>query len=565
MNDQQKQAVESPHRNTLVVATPGSGKTMVLVERINHLLDSGEDPQGIVAITFTNAAAGEMVHRLAAGRNGAESQRLGYVGTLHGWLFRLLCNDAARELAGILAPPTIIDEETAEELMDGVKKRLGYKGTKTALKDALRHYPARSKPPKPEELVASEFRAMCARTGMLDFDTLLDAGRDLVKIAPVELVPVTHLLVDEAQDSSVTDWEIYDAVCAKTKFVVGDPDQSIYAFRGAKVVLFMAHFNHSNWHVIKLERNYRCRKSICDAARKVIEQNKDRAQQNMIAEHDGGTVEIRTFKQRDGEDVAVQVELAEMDSEETAAILVRTNVQVQRWSAMLTESGIPHAVRKDRVFPEDWRRTKMLLAVMANPSNNDLTVRYLTHAGKSYRDITAARLAASRNGTTLAGASGICVDGGQFTPHYAAAVVKAHGCTADSADIVGEIASTLPARATMGDLLISISNEETKRVMAGDMHGVRVMTMHGAKGLEFDTVFLPESDESADGTKELSEEDRRLLYVAMTRAKTRLTVTHSLRGQNRAGREEDRKTLQFWNEKLCNPPGSGASPKPETL
>jgi DNA helicase-2/ATP-dependent DNA helicase PcrA len=547
MNDQQKLAVTTPHRNTLVVATPGSGKTMVLVERINHLLDSGEDPAGIVAITFTNAAAGEMVQRLAAGRNEAAAQRLGYVGTLHGWLFRLLTKEAARCLVGIFVPPTIIDEDAAEELLDGVKKRLGYKGTKTALTDALRHYPARSNPPTAAELVAAEFRATMARTGMLDFDTLLDVGRDLIKIAPVGLVPVRHLLVDEAQDSSALDWEIYDAITTKTKFVVGDPDQSIYRFRGAKVELFMEHFNSPEWNVIRLERNYRCRKAICDAARKVIEQNKERAQQNMTAEHEGGAVVVSYYATRGAEDTELMGHLSqELEDESSAtAILVRTNAQVQRFAALLAEHGYPLAIRKDRVFPEDWRKAKTLLAVLANPSNTEITASYLRQCGRTPAQINEARLAAIQGGTTLAGASGICVEGGQFTPHYAARVVRAHGCTAASADIVEEIAGTLPARATMGDLLISICNEETKRVMAGDMDGIRIMTMHGAKGLEFDNVVLPECDESAAAAKEPSEEDRRLFYVAMTRAKHRLTITSAGSGPNRAGREEARKALSL--------------------
>jgi DNA helicase-2/ATP-dependent DNA helicase PcrA len=544
---EQLAAIQSSEDSIICLSGPGSGKSAVLIERVNALLASGQAPERIVVLAFTNASAGELVARLYAGPYEALAQRLGYVGTRHGFINRMLAMDRYRAAVGLSQAPTIIDDEAAEQIMESVKGRLGYKGTKAALHDAFKVYPARSEPPTPAELVVSEYRGTLRRMAMLDYDTLLQMGKELV--ANVHL-PFDHVLTDEVQDSSRIDWFIDERIAAK-RFMVGDDSQAIFGFRGGKVDALLERCHDESWTVYTLETNYRSDVMICDAANRLIAHNKGRVPKTIKpASKERGEVKALVLSSRVSEYTIALNHIGQWRREGfTVAVLLRMNAQVDSWHQLLAEAKYPAQRREARVYPADWQRAKLLLAVFANPQHDEIMCQYLKAVGHSATEIAARRLKAAKTGITVAKEWGLNVSNGHFTPHYIFDMLQAHLISEESAGLARATAEHLPAKATMGDLLVAL-NADDRRSMTGDPEGVHVLTLHSAKGLEFDCVVLPETDESASSERVLNEEERRLFFVGMTRARHRLLVTGALEGKGRNGQSEKRKPLSFIKEML---------------
>lgn len=236
LNAEQRAAVESDAPFRLVVAGPGSGKTRTLVAAIEReCREHGQ--QGIVAITYTVAAATELEERLKSAdwkdlpRARPNDLNLGFCGTLHAFCLKL-----ARE-HGYLgnAQWGVLDDEQREGMVEDVMADLGVKTTVAKVLPLLDKFQgafART----PTEIAVNEYRNRILSAGLLDFEAMLKAGAHIARrLGDRNRWPYRALFVDEAQDATAADWDCYDAFPCERKFVVGDPDQAIFGFRGGAV------------------------------------------------------------------------------------------------------------------------------------------------------------------------------------------------------------------------------------------------------------------------------------------------------------------------------------------
>ena len=236
LNQAQLAAATHTASRILVVAAAGSGKTKTLIARIQNMIANGTDPRNIVVITFTAAAAKVIQERLG-------DVKLGYAGTLHGYCLRILQQHG--NMIGLPSKLTILDESDAEALLVEAIAKMSYKGTRKAVDEQVALGLAHMRSGDTMRFddvtrVAYEYFYGMTTTGCLTFSMILTLGLELIrKMGPLEigeyenLCQYQHLLVDEVNDSAAIDFEIYEALPVKTRFLCGDPDQRIMSFRGA--------------------------------------------------------------------------------------------------------------------------------------------------------------------------------------------------------------------------------------------------------------------------------------------------------------------------------------------
>jgi hypothetical protein len=289
LNHSQQAAVLSQHARVLALASPGSGKTRSLVARAANLIYRGATaPRRIVIITFTNAAADEIRERIATVILPEEAKAIGYIGTLHGYCLRLL--DQYGDSIGYRHGVSVIDEERAEALLADALAATGYKISKAALADAKLELGPRaafdesSRHSAKAKIVVGHYYAKLKRGNSTDYDGLLaDALTMLEKNAgkPDQMPRIEHLLVDEYQDSTDADQRIYQALKPTNMWVVGDPDQAIFSFRGGRMANILALAESDEWEKHYFQTNYRSDGAICDAANLLIFHNEDRVSKTM--------------------------------------------------------------------------------------------------------------------------------------------------------------------------------------------------------------------------------------------------------------------------------------------
>jgi len=276
-NDEQLQAIHCSKEVVIVPAGPGSGKSHTLVGRI--LFDVKErciNPDYIVAMTFTNNAANRLARALAE-----HNVILGYIGTIHGYCMRLIQNYGTI-LGYRSGTVSIVTEQAKELLLDQIRDELKKPITDKALKENL----------NPDaQLIWGEYRWRLKRANMVDYDGILRDGLALLRRDSVKLlVQIEELLVDERQDSGKIDSEIFWEIQAETRFFVGDVDQCIFGFRGARPDIFM--IEAEKYGYISLENNYRSDKEICKAANNLIAHNAARVKKTIkpVSELDGQVI-----------------------------------------------------------------------------------------------------------------------------------------------------------------------------------------------------------------------------------------------------------------------------------
>ncbi len=552
LTSHQKLAVESDADSRVVVAGPGSGKTRTLIAAVRHAIEVEKTPpEHICVITYTNAAADEIARRVIESESEGPfqgSSGLGFCGTLHALCLRLCQEHYA--LAGLPATISVLDEAQLESIMETVSLEMGVKvpiSTKVlpllSRPDLIEARPgvSRSAP----ELVAVETHRRLRRAGLVTFDGLLYYGLKVINqldcpgryetmdkpgtpVAMPHLWLFTHAFIDEAQDSAQMDWEIYDAMPCFRQFIVGDGDQSIYGFRGAAVHNFNAAADPAEVgkEVFFLETNWRSGHRICNVAQQLIERNKNRIQKATIAAKSGGEVVDVMCENSASELVTVCSAISEYWAPyNETAVLARTNWLANEVAQFLAGKGIPVAKRTLPVVPDDWSRAKALLTALANPFSDFAVLQYLrlldkTNAAKVKNE--AAKEMKSVN--ALLGME--FGDGNGFDD----AALLRHNVSLAGRDRIHAAAHELNNSKpgwSLNDLLLNLRAQEQS---AGDVdgEGVYVGTIHSAKGREWHTVFIVGCEEgllpsSKAGTD--IEEERRLMYVAITRAKERVLFT----------------------------------------
>ncbi|MBI3480670.1 MAG: UvrD-helicase domain-containing protein [Nitrosomonadales bacterium] len=593
LNPEQRQAVTLPHQSALILAGAGSGKTSVLTRRIAWLISTGAvSPQGILAVTFTNKAAKEMVARLSALL--PINTRGMWIGTFHGLCNRMLrahyreanlpqtfqILDSGDQLAAIkrLMKAMNIDDEKyppreMQHFISGSKEQ----GLRAHEVEAYDPYTRR----KVE--VFAEYDAQCQREGVVDFSELLLRCYELLSrnqaLREHYQERFRHILVDEFQDTNPLQylWLKLLAGNHNSLFAVGDDDQSIYAFRGANVgnmQELLRDFNIAN--VIKLEQNYRSHGNILDAANALINNNRNRLGKNLWTAESGGEL-LRVYEAPTDADEAkfIVEEIQQLKREginlKEIALLYRSNAQSRVLEHALVSAGLSYRVYGGLRFFErqEIKHALAYLRLMENTDDDNALLRIINFPtrGIGARSIEQLQEAAKMNSTTLWDAAARA--GGKVSafvalieslrsatrdlplPEIIDHVLEHSGLVAHYQNETGvkkreaeerlENLNELVNSATMfvheneDDSLTSFlthASLEAGEHQAGDQDdALHLMTVHSSKGLEFHTVFITGLEEglfphqnSIESEGGLDEE-RRLMYVAITRARRRLYLT----------------------------------------
>ena len=647
-NAAQAHAVETPPGPLLVLAGAGKGKTRVVIGRIARLVRRGAAPDRILAVTFTTKAAREMLARAGRSRNAVRPE----ISTIHSLCARILRRHAAR-----LGYPTrfaILDRGEQETIARRVLKELRVADAVLAPSQLLdrisRWKSAAIRPanafetipgdgPESWTLAAAGYRRYqdALRTaGAVDFDDLLLlvdellTGHEPVRLA--EAGRYDHVLVDEYQDTSAIQERILSALARdhRSLCVVGDDDQSIYAWRGAQVANILDF--PARWPgtvTVRLEENYRSTPQIVRAANQLIACNSRRHGKTLVATATDGPDPIIIQAQDEADearrvvsDLEGRLRAAEMPAHE-AAILVRTAEQTRGPEQELRRRGIPYEVVGSRSF-FDRREVKDVLAFLrlAVDPDDDLALARVanvpprglsgqtvqksrataTGVGRSlWAELRAARAEVRLSAPALAGVEELesIVTSATTIPRGGAAAwlrallerinyrpyLLAESADADEAETrwacVGELADALDAheraaprdadtatsvRRFLDDLLLEVRETERFREQGKQRSQVRLMTLHAAKGLEFDCVWvmgleeglLPHHRSLADGLAAVDEE-RRLCYVGVTRARRLLTLSMCLT-RSKWGRKRPSRPSRFLYELTGQPEKFVAAP-----
>ena len=625
LNPQQREAVLYRGPSLLIVAGAGSGKTSVLTRRIASLLQSKEAwPSQILAITFTNKAAAEMRERVQQliGKDAADGM---WISTFHSACVRILRREA--EVFGRRASFTIYDSGDSRALLKRISKDLdadtyGFKATGVAGKISrvknelgdVESYARNANTNDPKERlfieIFQQYTASLRKANALDFDDLISETVFLFRAFPETAAlyqrRFRHVLVDEYQDTNHAQYALVrelvrpvlpQNVPADTRIqlghdggipgasltVVGDSDQSIYAFRGAdirNITEFERDFPNSS--VILLEQNYRSTQTILDAANAVISNNFDRKAKNLFTTVGAGE-KIVGYTGYTGYDEAQFVgdEIQKLHDAGTGyrdiAVFVRTNAQTRALEENFIRAAIPYRFPGGTRFL-DRAEIKDIVAYLiqvVNPDDDLALRRIMNKPKRGIGPATEASLQAraDHTGTLLRDALADAAELG-FGPKVTGAILELSGLldelgaiafTAKPADIVqaiversGYVAALRAtkdaqdeARAENIEELVANAKEFQVRSPDGnlvdfltelsllgaadeldDSSGtVTLMTLHTAKGLEYDTVFLTGVEEDllphrmSSGEPGGVAEERRLFYVGITRAKRRLFLS----------------------------------------
>ncbi len=594
LNPAQYEAVTHTGGPLLVVAGAGSGKTRVLTHRIAHLIaDHGVSPHAVLAITFTNKAAGEMRQRVAA-LVGPVADTM-WVSTFHAACVRILRRDAPQ--VGFPSRFSIYDQVDAVRLCGYVVRDLGLDPKRFPPRSVHAAISAAKNDGMTAERYADtvtqvfekriadvfvEYQRRLRAAGAMDFDDLLGNTVELFRTRPGILERwrrrFAHVLVDEFQDTNPVQNELVVLLGREHRqvTVVGDSDQSIYAFRGADVrniLEFEDAFPDAT--VVVLEQNYRSTQTILDAANAVIARNVGRKPKDLWTDRGAGAPIVRYHADDETDEAQFVVsELARLHDEEhlrwgDMAVFYRTNAQSRILEECLVRAGIPYKVIGGTRF-FDRREVKDALAYLravVNPADEVSVKRVLNVPKRGVGDTSVGRLDAfaRAHGITFfealrrhdeAGITGRAAAGvGRFVEMIdaVAALEVAPAVLLEEllersgylADLTGQRSVEAESRLENLSELVGMARqheevdtflEEVSLVadvdeLDEDESAVVLMTLHAAKGLEFPVVCLIGLEDgvfphvrSLGDPAEL-EEERRLAYVGITRAMQRLMLT----------------------------------------
>jgi len=606
LNPQQREAVLYTQGPLLVIAGAGSGKTRVLTHRVAHLIaEDLADPPQILAITFTNRAATEMKERVEQLVGGRVSRQM-WVMTFHSACGRMLRRDA--ELIGYRSSFTIYDQADQVRLVKNCIEDLG-KDPKRFVPRAVHGAISRAKDRlltagEYADQIGSFFEQSVAEVydlyerrmhdaNAMDFDDLI-----MKTVLLLEHVPdarrhwqnaFRYVMVDEYQDTNHAQFKLVSILAEKhtNLAVVGDQDQSIYAFRGADI-RNISEFEQDfpNARVIALEQNYRSTQTILDAANSVISHNRDRKPKNLWSDLGSGDP-VRVVEAEDEHAEAryvagrIQSALDEGYGPADIAVFYRMNAQSRVLEDLLTRQSIDYRVVGGPKFYEraEIKDAIAYLQVLDNPADEvslrrivnqprrgigNTTLDRLAMAARArgiglweaIADVEAAGLAATATGSVArfrdmmaalreraAEASvadlleQVLADTGYMEMLAAERTIESQGRTENLQELVG-VAREYEARGeevetgSLSDFLQEISLYTDQDAIDEERGRVTLMTLHNAKGLEFPVVFVIGLEEglfphqrSLDEHNE--EEERRLCYVGMTRSRERLTLTYA--------------------------------------
>lgn len=547
LNEEQRAAVESTARTVAVIAGPGSGKTKTLVARIAHLIETGVKPSSIAAVTFTNKAAAEMRQRLTQRFGNRRAIQGMTIGTFHSISLALL----RRSRPGL----TLLDEAAALCAAGDIVNGLALSMTPARFLKELGKHRA-GEPCALDETALDLWKQRLLSLSAATFDDLL--ADELADELPP---PFSHLLVDEYQD-------VNDVQRALTKkwsesgeslFVIGDADQSIYGFRGADAACFDALLSdHPDAELISLKMNYRSAPEILACALPLIAHNG--GQRHMEAGRtDQGLVRRIPVSDEYAEGVVIAKEIARLvggmdmidsriDSQRQIgfsdiAVLYRTHRQAEAIEKCLAAEGIPYTVagREDYLSSESVTRALAFLRLYHNPSDRAALRVLLPKAEITLpdnADFSALCRQLSAQDAALSETLAACAPKSAKEKPKKLLERWKKACSIKNDPSFDRLIAASQADTELSSFLsdVTLGAEGDIARTGGRTYSadsVRLMTLHGSKGLEFPIVFLAGIKrgvlplETPYGRPTDLPEERRLLYVGMTRAKDELILlTH---------------------------------------
>ena len=632
LNPAQKEAVLHEGGALLIVAGAGSGKTRVLTRRIAHLLGNrGVAPYEVLAITFTNKAAAEMKERVA--QLVGERAKSMWVSTFHSACVRILRNEATK--IGFTTSFAIYDSSDSSSLIKRIMKELGLDGTEIkpgAIQARISN--AKNELQGPHQFIPADFDfvdKMAAQiypiyqrrlesSNAMDFDDLIMKTVEVLQKYPEVRARYRsrfkHILVDEYQDTNHAQYMFIrelvgtesDGLPVAELCVVGDADQSIYAFRGANIRnILQFEADYPRAQTIMLEQNYRSTQNILTAANSVIANNKGRKDKNLWSDSGDGSRIIGYVAETDHDEADfICSEIRRLKDEGISnpgdtAVFYRTNAQSRSIEATLARSGIPYKVVGGLRFFERAEVKDMLgyLKSLVNPADEislrriintpkrgigDRAIEIVDEFAKKHgitlweamnqveNELPARSLQAMREFLQLMYALRTLMEAKTKPSDIAKAVLEQSGMEAElkkstdpqdesRLENLYELVSVVKEYEEAGlDDLDELSADEDQEIsLAGFLEGVSLvadsdqipdatddadagvvtlMTLHTAKGLEFPTVFVTGMEEQIfphfralekeqDDISEL-EEERRLAYVGLTRARERLYLSRAM-------------------------------------
>jgi DNA helicase II / ATP-dependent DNA helicase PcrA len=644
LNKEQREAVETIEGPLLILAGAGSGKTRVIIYRIVHLIEKGVRPDRILAVTFTNKAAQEMKERIEKMLGVQRRISSPLISTFHSLCVRVLRRDVEKMQAGYTRNFTIYDTDDQARMVRGIMKDLGYDDKSLSARAALSAISgAKNRNQSPASYanqadyaserteriaqIYKQYVQRLAQANAMDFDDLLIKAVELLRKVPEVRAHYherfAHVMIDEFQDTNAIQYELARLIAVgatqidqakieeeelwkgRSLCVVGDLDQSIYAFRGSdfNIILgFQKDFKGTK--LIKLEQNYRSTQTILEAANKIIEQNAKRLPKTLYATDalgQGDTIQYYQSYDGDGEASFVGEKIQEhlrRDPNTRCAVLYRTNAQSRLFEESLRRRGLAYNIVGGFSFYER-AEVKDIIAYLKLAMNPNDDMALLRIVNSPPRGIGKTTLDAIHNqqkdlDVSMWEAISVAIEKKTIAPRAALALEGFRRVmTALSERVTANEAISEIVKAAASDTgYVRVLQEEKSEEAEGRLYNIEelvtaaveaenqgetlrdfidhaalvsdtdqykedarvtLMSIHAAKGLEFPVVFMVGMEENlfphsrANSSDDDLEEERRLCYVAITRAQKNLYISHAMRRRT-WGEELATEPSRFLNE-----------------
>lgn len=592
LNEAQKKAVESESKVILCLAGAGTGKTSTLTRRIAHLHESRVGCSGMLALTFTRLAGKEMKERTIK-LIGPEGEKL-FCNTFHAFCVKVLKEYGY--LLGYDKEFTIYDQDDRESIIVKILEEFGYgKWTNTKAVISILEG-SREVDCGEEEAAIKEYYWTLKRNNAIDLDMLLTETLKLLKEYP-EVQRNYHnqheyMFVDEFQDTNDVQMQIIKALNPRNLFVVGDDFQAIYGWRRAKteyIINFLKYY--PNAEIIKLEENYRSTESIITAANNLIAHNENQTKKVLRAHKTGAEIEYIEAENIGNEVNIIAGKILEDSQYSNYAILTRTNKQMEPFIQMFKAFNIPYQVlsnKNDPLKKYDIRMVLSVLEVVLNPTDSRTLKKVVNFPVKRIGELKMKAIEMVMVDKSISFMEALeDVQEVQEFMHQLNEIQNYVTEKSSEACSVFDVATCilqLPIKyvqenrdnkkqdldraieiierwenvqrnlgesTDISNFLKWVHIKDIQEKLMEKRDAVKIMTVHGAKGLEFNTVFVVGMNQNIFPSKRGDlEEERRLAYVAITRAKEKLYITRAKKTLNWGGKEVDTIESQFIKEMM---------------